>query len=134
MSGFWCAQLQIKDKVGYELKFPAWTLDVLVGTTYKTDSNMIRSAIIKMHGAIGYQKYKRSITDDLKGRTAVLDAIANYLGQKEKVASSYIESFSSKMLLRSMGIDVDNNVAMIYPHYKGNWRINISPYQKLETN
>ena len=43
MSGFWCAQLQIKDKVGYELKFPAWSLAVLVGTTYRTDASTIRS-------------------------------------------------------------------------------------------
>ena len=76
MNGFWCGQLQIKDKVGYELKFPAWTLGVLVGTTYKTDANMIRSAIIKMHGGNGYQKWKRAITEDLKGRTAVLDSLS----------------------------------------------------------
>ena len=48
MSGFWCAQLQIKDRVGYELKFPAWSLAVLVGTTYMTDANTIRSEIIKV--------------------------------------------------------------------------------------
>ena len=132
MSGFWCAQLQIKDKVGYELKFPAWTLGVLVGTTYKTDANMIRSAIIKTHGANGYQKWKRAIIEDSKGRIAVLDAIAYYLGQKQKVAFSYIESSSSKKLLRSLGINVENNHAIIYPHYKGNWTTNTSPYQKLK--
>ena len=49
MSGFWCAQLQIKDRVGYELKFPAWSLAVLVGTTYRTDASTIRSEIIKVH-------------------------------------------------------------------------------------
>lgn len=134
MSGFWCSQLQIKDKVGYELKFPAWTLGVLTGTTYKTDAEMIRSTIIKVHGANGYQKWKRAVTEDLKGRTSVLDAIAYYLGQKEKVAFSYIESSSSQKLLESMGIDVDNNHAMIYPHYKGNWKMNISPYQKFKTS
>ena len=69
---------------------------------------------------------------DLKGREAVLDAIANYLEQKEKVAFSHIESSSSKTLLISMGIDVNNNQAMIYPHYKGSWTMAISPYQKLE--
>ena len=132
MSGFWCAQLQIKDKVDYELKFPAWTLGVLVGTTYKTDANMIRSAIIKTHGENGYQKWKRAIIEDSKGRTAVLDAIAYYLGQKQKVAFSYIESSSSKKLLRSLGINVENNHAIIYPHYKGNWTTNTSPYQKLK--
>ena len=132
MSGFWCAQLLIRDKVGYELKFPAWSLGVLVGTTYKTDAKMIRSAIIKVHGENGYQKWKRAITEDLKGREAVLDAIANYLGQKEKVAFSYIESSSSKTLLISMGIDVNNNHATIYPHYKGSWTMAISPYPKLE--
>ena len=79
---------------------------------------MIRSAIIKVHGENGYQKWKRAITEDLKGREAVLDAIANYLRQKQKGAFSYIESSSSKTLLISMGIDVNNNHAMIYPHYK----------------
>ncbi|MDA9674618.1 hypothetical protein N9T98_00335 [bacterium] len=93
---------------------------MLTGTTYKTDAEMIRSTIIKVHGANGYQKWKRAVTEDLKGRTSVLDAIAYYLGQKEKVAFSYIESSSSQKLLKSMGIDVDNNHTMIYPHYKGN--------------
>ena len=96
MNGFWFCRLQIKDKVGYELKFPPWTLGVLTGTTYKTEAKMIRSTIIKVHSASGYQKWKRALVEDLKGRTAVLDAIAYYLGQKEKVAFSYIKSSSSK--------------------------------------
>ena len=41
MNRFWCAQNQFKDKVGYELKLPAWTLGVVVGTKYKTDADMI---------------------------------------------------------------------------------------------
>ena len=134
MSGFWCAQLQIKDRVGYELKFPAWSLAVLVGTTYRTDANTIRSEIIKVHTANGYQKWKRAVTEDRKGRTAVLDAIANYLGQKKKVAFSYVDSSSSKKLLNSMGIQVHLNYAMIYPHFKGNWTMKTSPYQATETN
>ena len=134
MSGFWCAQLQIKDRVGYELKFPAWSLAVLVGTTYRTDANTIRSEIIKVHTANGYQKWKRAVTEDRKGRTAVLDAIANYLGQKKKVAFSYVDSSSSKTLLNSMGIQVHLNYAMIYPHFKGNWTMKTSPYQATETN
>ena len=133
MSGFWCAQLQIKDKVGYELKFPAWSLAVLVGTTYKTDANTIRTAIIKVHAEIGYDMWKRAVTEDLKGRIAALDAIANYLGQKKKVAFSYVYSSSSKRLLKSMGIEVHSNHAMIYPHHKGNWAIKVNPYQTAET-
>ena len=133
MSGFWCAQLQIKDKVGYELKFPAWSLAVLVGTTYKTDANTIRTAIIKIHTESGYQMWKRAVTEDLKGRIAALDAIANYLGQKKKVAFSYVYSSSSKRLLKSMGIEVHSNHAMIYPHYKGNWAMKVNPYQTAET-
>jgi hypothetical protein len=31
-----------------------------------------------------------------------------------------------------MGIDVYNNHAVIYPHYKDNWKMKISPYQKLK--
>ena len=134
MSGFWCAQLQIKDRVGYELKFPAWSLAVLVGTTYRTDASIIRSEIIKVHTANGYQKWKRAVTEDRKGRTAVLDAIANYLGQKKKVAFSYVDSSSSKTLLNSMGIQVHLNYAMIYPHFKGNWTMKTNPYQATETN
>jgi hypothetical protein len=133
MSGFWCAQLQIKDKVGYELKFPAWSLAVLVGTTYKTDANTIRTAIIKVHAESGYNMWKRTVTEDLKGRIAALDAIANYLGQKKKVAFSYVYSSSSKRLLKSMGIEVHSNHAMIYPHYKGNWAMKVNPYQTAET-
>ncbi len=133
MSGFWCAQLQIKDKVGYELKYPAWSLGVLVGTLYRTDANTIRSEIIKVHTLNGYRKWKRAVNEDRRGRTAVLDAIANYLGQKKKVAFSYVESSSSKTLLKSMGIQVHLNHAMIYPHYKGNWRVETSPYQAIET-
>ena len=105
---------------------------MLIGTIYEIDANMIRSAIIKTHGENGYQKWKRAIIEDSKGRTAVLDAIAYYLGQKQKVAFSYIESSSSKKLLRSLGINVENNHAIIYPHYKGNWTTNTSPYQKLK--
>ena len=134
MSGFWCAQLQIKDRVGYELKFPAWSLAVLVGTTYRTDASTIRSEIIKVHTANGYQKWKRAVTEDRKGRTAVLDAIANYLGQKKKVAFSYVDSSSSKTLLNYMGIQVHLNYAMIYPHFKGNWTMKASPYQATKTN
>jgi hypothetical protein len=133
MSGFWCAQLQIKDKVGYELKFPAWSLAALVGTTYKTDAKTIRTAIIKVHAESGYQMWKRAVTEDLKGRIAALDAIANYLGQKKKVAFSYVYSSSSKRLLKSMGIEVHSNHAMIYPHYKGNWAMKVNPYQTAET-
>ncbi len=133
MSGFWCAQLQIKDKVGYELKYPAWSLGVLVGTIYKTDANIIRSEIIKFHTINGYQKWRRAVNEDLRSRTEVLDAIANYLGQNKKVAFSYVESSSSKTLLKSMGIQVHLNHAMIYPHYKGNWRVETSPYQAIET-
>jgi hypothetical protein len=133
MSGFWCAQLQIKDKVGYELKFPAWSLAALVGTTYKIDANTIRTAIIKVHAESGYQMWKRAVTEDLKGRIAALDAIANYLGQKKKVAFSYVYSSSSKRLLKSMGIEVHSNHAMIYPHYKGNWAMKVNPYQTAET-
>jgi len=59
MSEFWFSRLQIKDEVGYELKFPAWTLGVLTGTTYKTEAKMIRSAIIKVHGVNGYQNCKK---------------------------------------------------------------------------
>ena len=133
MSGFWCAQLQIKDKVGYELKFPAWSLAALVGTTYKTDANTIRTAIIKVYAESGYNMWKRTVTEDLKGRIAALDAIANYLGQKKKVAFSYVYSSSSKRLLKSMGIEVHSNHAMIYPHYKGNWAMKVNPYQTAET-
>ena len=134
MSGFWCAQLQIKDRVGYELKFPAWSLAVLVGTTYRTDASTIRSEIIKVHTANGYKKWKSAVTEDRKGRTAVLDAIANYLGQKKKVAFSYVDSSSAKSLLNSMGIQVHLNYAMICPHFKGNWTMKTSPYQATETN
>ena len=134
MSGFWCAQLQIKDRVGYELKFPAWSLAVLVGTRYRTNAGIIRSEIIKVHTANGYQKWKKVVTEDLRGRRTVLDAIANYLGQKKKVAFSYVESSSSKTLLESLGIKVHGNHAMIYPHLKGNWAIKTSPYQTTATN
>ena len=134
MSGFWCAQLQIKDRVGYELKFPAWSLSVLVGTRYRTDASTIRSEIIKVHTENGYRKWKRIVTEDLRGRRTVLDAIANYLGQKKKVAFGYVESSSSKTLLKSLGIEVHSNHAMIYPHLKGNWTIKTSPYQTTETN
>ena len=95
---------------------------------------MLRSAIIKMHGTNGHQKRKRAITEDLKEGTAVLDAVAHYLGLQQKVAFNYIKSSSSKKLLRSLGIDVDNNHAIIYQQYKGNWTINIYLYQKLEFN
>jgi hypothetical protein len=77
--------------------------------------------------------WKRAVTEDLKGRIAALDAIANYLGQKKKVAFSYVYSSSSKRLLKSMGIEVHSNHAMIYPHYKGNWAMKVNPYQTAET-
>ena len=51
----------------------------MTGITYKIDDEMIRSAIIKVHGANGYHKWKRAVTEDLKGRISVLDAIAYYL-------------------------------------------------------
>ena len=67
MSGFWCAQLQIKDRVGYELKFPAWSLAVLVGTRYRTNADIIRSEIIKVHTANGYKNGKELSLKKEKG-------------------------------------------------------------------
>ena len=69
---------------------------MLIGTIYEIDANMIRSAIIKMHGTNGHQKRKRAITEDLKGGTAVLDAVAHYLGLQQKVAFSYINPLHPK--------------------------------------
>ena len=118
MSGCWCAQLQIKDRVGFELKFPAWSLAVLVRKTCRTDASTILSEIIKFHTANGYQKWKRSVTEDRKGQTAVLYAIANYLGQKKKVAFSHVDSSSSKTLLNSMGIQVHLNYTLFLPAFQ----------------
>ena len=69
---------------------------MLIGTIYEIDANMIRSAIIKIHGTNGHQKRKRAITEDLKEGTAVLDAVAHYLGLQQKVAFSYINPLHPK--------------------------------------
>jgi hypothetical protein len=104
----------------------------LVGDFYKTGAQQIREAIITSHGEKAYGQWRRAVLEDKKGRTDVLDAIAHTCGKRKKFAIGFTRSESSKRLLRSHGIRIDEDWAFLYPHYKGNWKPVRNPYTGIE--
>ena len=131
MSGFWCGSLELEDSEGIEETYPRWSLSVLVGDFYKTGANQIREAIINTHGDKAYGQWKRAVLEDKKGRIEVLDAITHTCGKRKKTAIGFTTSESSKRLLATHGIRIDEDWTFLYPHYKGGWKPAPNPYTDL---
>lgn len=120
-SGFWSSMVNVSEPDRENAKYPMWSLNVLVGNQYKADAAEARKLIVDQHGLENYEKWKQVVKADKEGLHAVLDALADWCGQKKKVAISYTSSPSSERLLKSCGIRVQREWAFIYPHYKGDW-------------
>lgn len=120
-SGFWMSMVNVSEPGRENSKYPMWSLNVLAGNRYKADAAEIRKLIVGQHGEENYKKWKQAVKADTTGLHAVLDALADWCGQKKKVAISYTSSPSSERLLKSCGIRVQREWAFIYPHYKGDW-------------
>ncbi|EHA64062.1 hypothetical protein [Synechococcus sp. WH 8016] len=120
-NGFWSALVNVDEPGRPNSKYPMWSLSVLVGNAYKTDAADIRKVIVAIHGEDGYEQWKKAVLADKTGLHSVLDGLADWCGQKKKVAISYTSSPSSERLLKSCGIRVQRDWAFIYPHYKGHW-------------
>ena len=117
MNGFWATTLQLVMD-GKPMKYPMWTLGVLVGSAYKVRAHDIRTRVIEKHGEPVYEQWKALVKDDTNSLYSSLASACDYLGNKNSVGLSYVTSPSSARLLDTCNLRVERDHVFLFPHYK----------------